>query len=258
MGMNNVHNILTKRKYFIALWIPALILLQACAGKESQILIGAKIYEHLGPYDLLFRQWNQMGINTGFCSEELVSDIEFMKEAREHRITTFLIFPVFYNPEEIARRPDLAAIKQNREVAREDWVEFVCPSREDYRQQVLAHARQLIRDHQPDGLSIDFIRHFVYWEKVYPQRDPATLPVSCFDSVCLQNFKKECGIVLPEELNGTTERAQWILDNHGNSWTRWRCSLITSMVKALAKAAREEKPDRMSGPFHPSAITSRP
>jgi hypothetical protein len=230
-------------KYLIPFPILLLFLLQSCLNEGTQALIGAKIYEHLGSYDLLFQEWNQMGINTGFCSEELISDPEFMREAREHQVSTFVIFPVYYNPEEIARTPHLAAINRNGEAAAEDWVEFVCPSREDYRQQVLRHARRLIRNHQPDGISIDFIRHFVYWEKVYPDHDPASLPISCFDSVCMDHFSAESGITLPEELSKIPEKADWILKNHENSWTTWRCSLITSMLKDIAEAAREEKPD---------------
>jgi hypothetical protein len=231
------------KKILIALPCLIFLLTQACSPVEEQLLIGAKIYEHQGPYDQLFLQWKQMGINTGFCSEELISDPDFMREAREHEVTTFVIFPVYFDPDELDRSPGKAAIKQDGGVAAEEWVEFVCPSRQDYRQQVIAHARQLVRDHRPDGISIDFIRHFVYWEKVYPGRDPATLPVSCFDSVCLDHFQTESGIRIPEDLNSIPEKAQWILEMHGDAWTAWRCGLITGMVEAIAGAAREEKAD---------------
>ena len=111
------HNILSMMKYLIPFPILLLFILQSCLNEGSQALIGAKIYEHQGSYDLLFQQWNQMGINTGFCSEELISDPEFMREAREHQVSTFVIFPVYYNPEEIARTPHLAAINRNGEAA---------------------------------------------------------------------------------------------------------------------------------------------
>lgn len=220
-----------------------LLLCPGCSSETNQALIGAKIYEHSGPYDQLFDQWNQMGINTAFSSESLISNREFMLEAREHKISTFLIFPVFFNAEAIAEDEGLAAINRTGDVAAEEWVEFVCPSREDYRLEVVEHARQIVREHQPDGISIDFIRHFVYWEKVYPKRDPATLPVSCFDSLCLNHFQAESGLSIPAALSSIPEKADWILENHEDTWTAWRCELISSMAEAIAKAAREEKSD---------------
>jgi hypothetical protein len=218
-------------------------LFSGCTPKADTLLIGAKIYEHSGPFDLLFEHWNKLGINTGFCSQDLISDREFMEQAHDHRISTFLIYPVFFNPEAIAHSPHLAAINRDGFAAAEEWVEFVCPSRESYRHQIVDQARRLVREHAPDGISIDFIRHFVYWEKVYPDRDPASLPVSCFDSVCMDHFQKETGIAIPPALSNIPEKARWILEAHPEDWTRWRCQLITTMVADIMKAVREEKPD---------------
>ena len=229
-------------KYLFTFLFLLLLLTTGCSPEVDQPLIGAKIYEHSGPYDQLFDQWKQLGINTAFSSERLITDRDFMNEAREHKISTFLIFPVFFNAEAIDEEAGLAAISSKGEAASEEWVEFVCPSREDYRRKMVGHARQLVREHQPDGISIDFIRHFVYWEKVYPDRDPSTLPMSCFDSLCLNHFQGETGISIPAELSDTPEKADWILDRHEEEWTAWRCELITSMADAIAKAAREEKP----------------
>ena len=205
--------------------------------------MGAKIYEHSGSYVSLFEQWIDLGLNTGFCSEELISDPEFMKQARDHGISTFLIFPVFFNSEALDQDPKLAAITQEGQVAVEEWVEFICPSRESYRQAMIEKARKLVRESQVDGISIDFIRHFVYWEKVYPERHPDSLPVTCFDSVCLHHFQTETGLFVPGQLSGTAETAQWILQNGQEEWIQWRCALITSMVEDIAAAVREEKPD---------------
>ncbi len=232
-----------RKKLLPGIFFLSLIFLSGCAQQQQKRIIGVKIYEHKGPYGQLFKQWDDMGINTGFCSEDLISNQEFMKEAREKGISTFVIFPVFFNPDAIAESPEIAAINRDGKAAAEEWVEFVCPSREEYRQQVVEHARQLVREHQPDGISIDFIRHFVYWEKVYPDRDPATLPVACFDSICLARFQAESENSIPDSLLTIPERADWILENQEKAWTTWRCQLITSMAKAIAEAAREEKPD---------------
>jgi hypothetical protein len=226
--------------------IPLLLLilfLCGCAPQRDKLLIGAKIYEHSGSYDTLFRQWDELGINTGFCSEALITDREFMDQARQHGVSTYLIFPVFFNPEVLAQSPDLSAITQDGSRASEEWVEFVCPSRKDYREQVVENARQLVGTHRPDGISIDFIRHFVYWEKVYPGRDPASLPVSCFDSVCLAHFQAETGLIIPDSLSSIPETSRWVLETHAKEWNEWRCKLITSMVREIAQAVREVKPD---------------
>lgn len=230
-------------KFLRAILPLCLFLFVECSHGTDQRLIGAKIYDHPGPYDQLFEQWNGMGINTAFCSQALVSKREFMQEARKHRISTFMIFPVFFNPEALAEDPGLAAINRNGEAAVAEWVEFVCPSRETYRLQMVDQVRQMVRDHQPDGISIDFIRHFVYWEKVYPDRDPVTLPVCCFDSVCVTRFQAETGTVIPGKLRGIKEQADWILDHYEEEWTAWHCAQITSMAESIARAAREEKPD---------------
>jgi len=48
---------------------------------------------------------------------------------------------------------------------------------------------------------------------------------------------------MPAELSSIPEKADWILNNHEEEWITWRCGLISSMAEAIAKAAREEKPD---------------
>lgn len=220
----------------------ALILLLTCKNETERQIVGAKIYDHPGNFAELFSQWNELGINTAFASHKLISNPEFRLAAKTQDISTFVIFPVFFNPEELARSPGLYAITAEGGAAREEWVEFVCPSRTAYRKQMVEQARQIVRDYDPSGLSIDFIRHFVFWEKVYPDRDPATLPLSCFDSVCLAGFRSETGIPLPDSLGPVRQKSAWILDKHPQEWIQWKCGLITSMVLEISKAAREVKP----------------
>ncbi len=204
--------------------------------------MGVKIYSHQGSMDKLFSEWDKLGINMVFSGEDLISNAQFMQGARKHGITTFAIFPVFFNAEELARSPHLHAITSQGEDAIDEWVEFVCPSQKDYRKLMVEKAQRMVKDHNPDGISIDFIRHFVFWEKVYPDKDPASLPITCFDSVCLGHFQAETGIRVPESLDGITQQARWILQNHTETWTSWRCALITTMLEEIVYAVKEINP----------------
>ncbi len=102
-----------------------------------------------------------------FASVELSTREEFRALANTHDIRLFLILPTFFNPEALDADSSLYAITDRGERAVEEWVQFVCPSRQGYRRQYIERIKQLLTDLDPDGLSIDFIRHFVFWEKIY-------------------------------------------------------------------------------------------
>lgn len=240
-----------KNKVLTSLLISGLFLLVlfSCSGKEKkealneQFLIGIKIYDYQGELPRLFEEWRSLGINTAFVGESLQSNRNFHLLAKKFGISVFVIFPIFYDPEVLQKSPDLYAITQLGDKAIEEWVEFVCPTREDYRQQRIARIKKAIQELDPDGISIDFIRHFVFWEKVYPDRSLDTLPNTCFDDHCLLKFQKETGIEIPERFTNIPQKAEWILDNHLQEWTEWKCSVITNMVQEITKEAKKIKPD---------------
>jgi hypothetical protein len=208
-------------------------------------VVGVKIYEAAGPFDSLFRQWRDLGVNTLFVSEALLKNAEFRGLARTNGKTLFLIFPVFQNPEALKEDPGLAAVTAAGAPAREEWVEFVCPAREDYLSRRAGYLRDLVAEFGPDVVSLDFIRYFVFWEKVAPDRAPESLPQTCFCPVCLAGFEKEMDVRIPSELAATSEKAKWILGTHASEWTEWKCRVIARAVERLAGAAREAKPGVM-------------
>ncbi|MBE3111508.1 MAG: hypothetical protein IMZ46_13560 [Acidobacteria bacterium] len=205
-------------------------------------VIGVKIYEAAAPFDPLFRQWRDLGANTLFVSEALLKNTDFRGLARTNGMTLFLIFPVFQNPEALKEDPGLAAVTAAGAPAREEWVEFVCPAREDYLSRRAGHLRDVVAEFGPDVVSLDFIRYFVFWEKVAPDRAPESLPQTCFCPVCLAGFEKEMGARIPSELAATAEKAKWILETHAAEWTEWKCRVIARAVERLAGAARQAKP----------------
>ncbi len=208
-------------------------------------IVGVKMYEFKGDPKPLFRTFDELGINTLFISEALAGDKAFRAEAKVRRMPVFIILPIFMDPEALKADPGLAAITREGKPAKDDWVEFVCPSREEFRRRKVEWVRKVVSTLDPDGASLDFIRYFVYWEMVKPDRDPATLPDTCFCPFCMEKFGRETGIKVPEDLDTPVKAAAWVDAGHRDRWTAWKCANITSMVEGLATAARLAKPGIM-------------
>lgn len=230
----------------LALAAALIFLAAACAGggraAARRPVVGVKIYEAAPPFESLFRAWRDLGINTAFVSEALLGNAEFRAGAKSRGLDLFLIFPVFQDPEAVKADPGLAAITAEGLPAHDDWVEFVCPSREDHLRRKIERLKALVAAGDPYAVSLDFIRYFVFWEKVAPDRAPETLPQTCFCPVCLAGFEKEMGVALPAALGTTADKARWILSARAAEWTEWKCRTIARAVERLAKAAREAKP----------------
>jgi hypothetical protein len=213
-------------------------------GNEGEPLVGVKIYEPVPDTEALFRDWRRLGINTAFVSTALAESGTFIPAAREAGFRTLVITPVFFNPEYLAARPDAWAVTGRGERAKDDWVEFVCPSREDYRQERAQYVLGLLREHHPDGLSLDFIRHFVFWERVKPGDSIEPLDTACYCGHCLARFQKEEGIELPEEVAAVPARAaEWLWARQSEAWARWRAGLVTKWVDEVAAEARRIAPE---------------
>ena len=206
-------------------------------------IIGVKIYEASAPFEGLFKTWRELGLNTLFVSETLLLNKEFRTLARANGLTLFLIYPVFQSPEAIQDDPRIAAVTASGAPARDEWVEFVCPTKgDDYLERRIGRLRELVAAGDPDAVSLDFIRFFVFWEKVAPDRTPGSLPQTCFCPVCQRFFQNEFDIHVPADLTRTADQARWILEKHAEAWADWKCEKIAHAVTRLAKAAREAKP----------------
>jgi hypothetical protein len=205
--------------------------------------VGVKIYEPVPDTASLFRDWKRLGIDTAFVSTKLAESDSFLPAARRAGFRTFVITSVFFNPEYLAAHPDAWAITGRGERAKDDWVEFVCPSHEDYRKERARYALSLLEKHRPDGLSLDFIRHFVFWEKVGPDARIDPLDTTCFCPRCLARFEKETGLAMPPPAKASPRTAaEWLLDRQPETWTRWRAGLVTSWVEGVVREARRIAP----------------
>lgn len=211
--------------------------------EASEKIIGIKIYDYAGDYEKLALEWEDMGINTAFVSTTLAADKNFREALKSRDISVFIIFPVFFNPEMLRTDSTLYAITNTGAKASEEWVEFVCPSRKLYRKGIRDQLSELVSTLEPDGVSIDFIRQFVYWEKIYADRDFNTIDKACYCDSCIAGFAVNEGVNIPTSLSSTPEKADWIDRNFHSEWDTYRCDLITSMVKELSEESHRIKTD---------------
>ncbi|MBK9388654.1 MAG: hypothetical protein IPN68_00170 [Bacteroidetes bacterium] len=228
-----------KRFYFIVF----IALFFISCKENSEKIIGIKIYDYAGDYEKLASEWEEMGINTAFVSTTLAADKDFREALKSRDISVFIIFPVFFNPEMLRTDSTLYAITNTGARASEEWVKFVCPSRKLYRDGIKDQLSAFISSLDPDGVSIDFIRQFVYWEKIYADRDYSTIERSCYCDSCIEGFYVKTGAKIPGSFLTTSEKANWIEQNYQSEWDTYRCDLITSMVKELYEESHRIKTD---------------
>jgi hypothetical protein len=209
--------------------------------REKKLMIGVKVYNIDRELKPLFEEWDDLGINAVFASPSVFND-QFTELAEKYDIQTFIILPVFYDPVALRDQPDLYAITDRGEKAVDDWVEFVCPSEEDYRKKKIEYISQLVKDLDPDGISLDFIRFFCFWEKVYPDRQPDSIPNTCFCPACLEKFQSDKNIPIPGSLKNVNDIAGWITENHEAEWIDWKCDLIAGMAGDIVSEVKKIKP----------------
>ena len=205
-------------------------------------IYGVKIYEKTDSVEKLFQEWNEIGINTVFASEDFMSSPDFQKHRKKSSIQFFLISPVFYHPQHLKEHPEDYSIDQNGNKAIDDWVHFVCPSREDYLKKRCEEIQTNMKKMLPDGVSIDFIRHFVFWEMVSPEKTIDSLPNCCFCENCLLKFQEKYSISIPDSLKTTSKKSQWILKNHYQEWEKWKTELIIQAAKTVIDSVHSVNP----------------
>lgn len=217
-------------------------LTSACSSvnesSSNDQIVGVKIYEHDGDFSALFTTWKEVGVNTVFASTSLLSNDEFQNLAKTNEITTFAILPIFFDPDELERNPSLFSITQDGKYAEKEWVKFVCPSDTIYRRKKIDFIIDFVGQYNPDAISLDFIRHFAYWEKIYPGTPFDSLPNTCFDDRCLSAFQHEMNITIPGDVTDNFESYAWIKENHFRTWTDWKSNLITSMVEEIVTSVK--------------------
>jgi hypothetical protein len=210
-------------------------------NKDQQIN-GLKIYDTSRNLPSLFDEWRDLNINSLYVGERLLSNNAFRKMAHRYKMRLFAITPIFYDKVALENSPELFARTNHGEIARDDWVRFVCPTREEFILEKIESLVQLLKIYEPDGLSLDFIRHFVFWEKIYPERSVESIPTACFDDSCVMLFQQKLNIEIPDMDGDIGRRSDWILKHHRDEWVDWKCTIIVKVVKEIHDQVRMNFP----------------
>ena len=145
---------------------------------------------------------------------------------------------VFFDQAYLEAHPDCYAITSRGRKAVEGWLHFACPSREDLLERRVRELRDCLSNLEPPILSLDFIRHFVFWEKVDLNGPPAAIEDGCYCELCLSSFGRYCG----ETVESKTAAARVRSELKG-PWSEWKCRTITAVAERLFAEARRLRPE---------------
>lgn len=181
------------------------------------------------------REW---GVNTAILHPGFFSDRRMIEALDKNRMGLWLNLPVFYNPEFLAANPDYYSLTSWGQRAIQDWCHFVCPSREDYLENFVREKTALAARLQPEFISLDFIRYFVFWELVALGGKAEVIEDGCYCPVCLAGFEQVLGQKIPQ----TIPSAEFIRRHARTEWGRWKSQRITETATRLISAVREASP----------------
>jgi len=133
------------------------------------------------------------------------------------------------------------------------WLRIVCPNDIEYLNYRIESFKPALRACKFTGISLDFIRYFVYWEGTRPETNPQSLRDSCFCDNCVTEFAAIADVTV----TGTTavEKAGFIRTNFAEQWTDYKCGKIDKTVEYILAEIRKEFPYLQSN-LHAVPFTS--
>lgn len=227
-----------------------ILLLMLSAMLSGQVpvrlpLKAVKVYELSQSLDQTLQAWIRLGINAVFAPADLLKKQPGLRDELNRKgLALFLISPVFYNPEYLKQHPDRYAIKADGSPAKDDWVEFVCPTDKDHLEQRISELLSLVETLRPEVVSLDFIRYFAFWEMNKPQNPPWSSTETCFCSRCEEAFRKEAlGIKKPGYSLSAQDFYKKITAHHVGAWEEWKIKKITRTAQTIITSIRNKYPE---------------
>jgi hypothetical protein len=176
------------------------------------------------------REW---GIRQVILPPSFFRDDKMVRALVKNGLGLWLNLPVFYNQEYLELHPEDYAITSKVNKAIHDWCHFVCPSRRKYHDKFVGDLRVLLSRLEPEIVSLDFIRHFVFWEAVDLKSNPNAIEDGCYCDVCLDAFENFSG-----EKVERNHPAAHIRSGMKRAWGDWKCNRIAGAADMLFEEIR--------------------
>jgi hypothetical protein len=169
-------------------------------------------------------------------------DREFRAALAKEDIGYWATVCTFFNPTVIETDPSLRPVgSDGRPMEQTDWYMGIAPSMEEYVTGQVAAIEHAVKALQPDGLFLSFTRWPGFWELWMPHHIRQDLVEYSFDPHSLERFVRETGLNLPTR--EAAEAAAWIEVNARDSWTSWKCQVVTDVIRQVKRAGRKIKPN---------------
>ncbi|MDY7395467.1 family 10 glycosylhydrolase [Aureibaculum sp. 2210JD6-5] len=218
------------------------LLVISCKEKPDEVVEIRGIYGHPKPLWDKGYKLNELGINAVFVHGGSV-DKEMVNRAKSEGIKVFAEYATLNGKNYVETHPEAWAINEKGEkVDAATWFMGVCPTEPGFRQYRFNQLRDLLK-FDLDGIFMDY----VHWHAQFEDPEPI-LPETCFCDLCLSAFATYSDIKIPNE--STSKKAQWILNNHDESWRNWRCQVIYDWTYEVKSIIKEIKPNVLLGLYH--------
>ena len=202
-------------------------------------------YGIFGEPELIWKRGERLadyGINAVFVGHGSLTS-ELVRRCHREGAKVYAEFGVFQGASLAEEYPELWPVNEKgRRQERDEWYLGLCPHVDWYRDQKLDLIREVAREHEIDGLWLDFIRYPGHWEVHEPR-----LEQGCFNEPCLEAFTEATGIELPA--GGLSRKAEAILADHAEEWTEFKCETIARFCRDARAALKAERPEALLGAF---------
>jgi hypothetical protein len=187
--------------------------------------------------DAFARSCREWGVDTPCVNPDFLEDERMTRALAGQGLRPWLNVPVFCNPKYLEQHPQAYAVTNLGRRAAQDWLHFVCPSRDDYIDGVIDGLRRHLARLSPAVVSLDFIRHFVFWERIALAGPSAGIEDGCYCPVCLSRFEKACGQLVERK-----DAPGYIHRHLLQSWADWKCRRILEVTERIVAELRALAP----------------